>query len=160
MGPIPIKNTPLVVGVGLCSLPHTETTAMAMTKKEALEMADLRKALAEAKALRFPTYRVVPPMTREEILAGLVDGDMRYGSPQKVTPGWFYNGHNDDVRLGCSNGSGHDSWNSRATSSQGMGRMYRTKLEALRNLRLDVTQICAERLAKIDRWIAEEEESE
>jgi hypothetical protein len=130
---------------------------MAMNKKEQAEMDALRNALAEAKAMRWPDYPAPAPVTRQWIEANLVDGGMKYGRPQKVARGWFYNSHlggygSPGVTYGCSDGMNHDKVEDK-TSVQGAGRMYATKLEALQALRIELTQRCAGILASVDRQI-------
>lgn len=135
---------------------------MAMTKAEKARMAELEHALGLARALRFPDYPVPTPMTREEIKASLVDGGTRYGKAQQVARGWFYNAYlggagdyANRVTYGCSDGIGHDR-DGDTTSSQNMGRMYRTRGEAVMAMRHELTTACAEVLAKVDRMLVEE----
>lgn len=134
---------------------------MAMNKKEQAEMEALRDALAKAKAMRWPDYPMPAPVTRQWIDANLVDGGIKYGKPQKVARGWFTYSHIDGYRrpgasYGCSDGINHDT-SSDTTSTQNMGRMYATKLEALQAVRIEVTQRVAGILASIDRQISEVE---
>jgi hypothetical protein len=136
---------------------------MAMNKSEKAEMEALRNALALSRAMRFPDYPVPQPMTYEEIRSSLTDGGLRFGSRQKVARGWFYNAHlgghgpySNRVTYGCSDGI-HHSIDGDVTTSQGTGQMYRTREEASRALRHELTTKCAEVLAAVDRAIAAQE---
>lgn len=133
---------------------------MAMNKSEKAEMDRLRHDLALARAMRWPDYPRPAPMTREDIAANLIDGGMKYGSPQKVARGWFVFSHlggfsDGRVSYGCSDGI-HHSAEGDATTTKQMGVMYATKRDALHVLRLELTEKCAEILARVDRMIAEE----
>jgi len=135
-----------------------------MTKAEKAEMERLRNDLALSRAMRWPDYPVPSPMTYEDINASLVEGGIRYGHRQKVARGWFWGVHlgtfgrkKFSVAYGCSDGSKHAPEGD-ATTSQNMGRMYRTKLEALQAARIEMTAQCAEALADLDREIAESSE--
>ena len=134
---------------------------MAMNKFERAELKRLWADLALARAMRWPSYVKPSPVTPEWIKANLVDGGIRYGSPQKVARGWFYNAYlgthsEPDATYGCSNGISHNRDGDTITT-QNMGRMYETKLEALQALRLDLTEQCAKLLASVDSKIADEE---
>lgn len=129
---------------------------MSMNKTEQAHMATLEHALRLARALHWPTYAEPAPMTREEIEAAKVPGGCRrYTSePQRVALGWFggtYDGGN--VRNGCSDGINHGDGNT--TTTQGMGRLFRTEAEAWRFVRMELTRQYAERLAKIDAKLQE-----
>lgn len=133
-----------------------------MTKAEKAQMDELRHLLMLSRALRFPDYPVPQPMSHDEIRRNLKPGGNKYGHQQMVTRGWFYNAYlapsgrrSNTVSYGCSDGV-HHSWQGDVTSSQGAGRMYRTKLDALHALRHELTAACAEVLAEIDETIAVE----
>jgi hypothetical protein len=127
---------------------------MAMTKAEQQRVANLEKALAAARALHWPTYAEPAPMTREEIEAAKVPGGNKYGSPQMVAFGFSANSY-DKGSVGpmCSDGIHSGYGSERVTSTQGMGRMYRTEAEAWRVVRLELTRHYAQRLAEIDAMI-------
>lgn len=127
---------------------------MAMNKAEKAEMQALRVALA----LRMPDYPEPRPMTRDEILASrTVEAPGRYRSTdtQMVAQGWDWNRHNLSVTVIYSDGmyharDGFSSW------SQTHGRLYRSKADALRAMRISMSKAFAEDLAKIDAQIAAE----
>jgi hypothetical protein len=134
---------------------------MAMTKAEKARMQELEHALRLSRAMRFPDYPVPQPMTREEIDASLAPGGFYLGRQQMVARGWFYHanvggygGYSNSVTYGCSNGMSH-SREGDYTTSQNMGRMYRTKSEAFMALRHELTTKCAEILADIDCQVGE-----
>ena len=82
----------------------------------------------------------------------LAPGGMKYGQRQQVARGWFMNPHSLMVTYGCSDGSTH-STEGDITSTQRMGRMYRTEIEALRAMRHEVVDRVSRELAKIDARI-------
>lgn len=125
---------------------------MAMTKTEKERMDRLEKAVALARSMRWPEYPEPAPMTQEEKKAALVDGGTRYGQIQRVARGWFHNSHSKTVTYGCSDGIGHSPTGD-TTSSQGAGLMFATKVDALRAMRLEMTERYAEELAKVDAEI-------
>lgn len=134
---------------------------MAMTKAEKAEMERLRADLALARAMRWPDYPKPASMTRDEILANLVEGKDEFGRPSKVARGWFINSYlggwgGFTPSYGCSNGYSHNS-NGERTTTQQMGVMYATKADALRAVRHELTEKMATILANVDRQIAEEE---
>lgn len=129
---------------------------MAMTKREQADMRRLRDDLALARAMRWPDYPNPAPMPQAEIKANLVEGGERYGRRQKVARGWFCNAYNGSLTYGCSDGTHHDSRGD-TTGTQGMGIMYRTKADAARAMRLEMTEKFAEKLAAVDRIIADAE---
>lgn len=132
---------------------------MAMNKKERAEMERLREDLALAKAMKWPDYPMPSTVTRQWIDDNLVDGGVKYNIHQKVARGWFYNANilsfnRHRPTYGCSNGMTH-AVEGDVTTSQSAGRMFATKLDALRALRLDLTEQCATILASVDKQIAE-----
>ena len=58
------------------------------------------------------------------------------------------------VTLGCSNGIHHSPTDHTKTSSQNMGRIYRTELEALTAARIYAFKTFHKRLGEIDTMIA------
>lgn len=131
---------------------------MAMNKSERAEMERLRKDLALAKAMRWPGYARPESVSREWINQNLEEGGLRFGKSERVARGWFYNAYLSGTNVvsaptfGCSNGISHSS-DGDVTTTQNMGRMYPTKLDALHCLRLDLTEKCARVLADVDRQI-------
>lgn len=129
---------------------------MAMTKAEKAEMDRLRNDLALARAMRWPSYAKPARMTYDQIRDNLVDGGVKWGSRQKVARGWFQNAYSQRVSYGCSDGTFH-SQGGDTTSSQNMGEMWATKADALRAMRLEMTEDFAKKLAAVDRQIEEAE---
>lgn len=131
---------------------------MARTKKDQAEFERLYHDLAMARSMRWPEYPMPAPMTTSQILDNLEDGGIRWGSPQKVARGWFpiAGGYSGSARVthGCSNGVSH-SRDGNETTTQGMGRMYKTQADAWRALRHELTINFAHELAKIDNHIKE-----
>ncbi|RWE46801.1 MAG: hypothetical protein EOS79_11465 [Mesorhizobium sp.] len=131
---------------------------MAMNKTEQAAFEKLRNDLALARAMRWPSYPKPAPMSRAEIEANLIDGGERWGSSQKVARGWYQNAYSKRVTYGCSTVVSHNIEGD-TTSSQNMGVMYAIKADALRAMRLEMTEKFARDLAGVDRQI-EEAESE
>lgn len=136
---------------------------MAMNKTERAEMERLRNYLALARAMRWPSYPKPAPMSLEQIRANLVFGGIKYGTAkQKVARGWFINSylgggfHQHQATYGCSDGNNH-STEGDVTTSQNRGEMYATKADALRALRIELTEKMAKVLANVDRQIEESE---
>lgn len=125
---------------------------MAMTKAEKAEMDRLREARDMARALRWPEYAEPEPISREEVRSFVGNGY----SDTKVMKGWFSNRHSEVPTLGCSNGINHNPTGTERTTSQEPGVMYRTKLDALRVIRLAKTVQFARKLAELDAAIAAE----
>ena len=124
-----------------------------MTKAEKARMEELETALA----LCWPGYQAPTPMTREEINAAKVDLPSRSNSPMRTRQGavgWFFNAYNARLSRGWSDGMYHNSdseFGDRA--SQQMGRMYRTREEAAKAMRLEMSRDFARKLAAVDRII-------
>lgn len=122
---------------------------MSMTKKEQAEMAALRQALAEARALRFPDYPVPPRLDPPE------------GSSGDVRRGWTFNAYSGSVSKGWFGSGSHgegDGERRLHLGSQGVGGpWYATKREALQALRIVKTHDYAKALAALDQRIAAEE---
>ena len=129
---------------------------MAMTKKEQAELQRLRDDLDLARAMRWPDYAQPAPMTEAEIKANLVEGGLKYGSRQMVARGWFCAASTGRVTYGCSSGLFH-SREGDTTNTQNMGVMYATKADALRAMRIEMTQAFARNLAEVDKQIMAEE---
>lgn len=127
---------------------------MSMNKAEKAEMAALRDALALSRAMKFPDYAVPNAMSTAEIMEAR-------GGWSGVVRGWFYvaslggiGGYSNTVTYGCSNGISHNRTGDK-TTTQGGGRMYRTKLDALQALRHDLTKEAAKELAHVDAMLME-----
>lgn len=129
---------------------------MAMTKTEQKRMADLEDALRRARAMRWPEYNMPAPMTEADIAANLVDGGIKYSSPERVARGYFANSYSGRVTYGCSNGV-HHSTSGDTTTTQHMGVMYATEVDAWRAVRYEMTEKFAAQLAKVDQEIANAE---
>jgi len=128
---------------------------MAMTKAEQARMANLEQAVASARALAWPTYPMPEAMGREAIDAAKVPGGLKYGREQMVAFGWGANSRADPhswVTRMCSDGINHGSGDT--TSTQGMGHMYATEIEAWQAVRIEMTERFAAILAKVDAKIA------
>lgn len=118
---------------------------MAMNKKELQEMADLRIALAKAKALHFTES---------------VDYDIPvpgYGDGLKV--GYGYNLYNCSVSPACSSSHSHSYGRIDKTDSQKSIPLFSTKIRALKALRNAMEDKFAGELARIDVQIAKEQSS-
>lgn len=130
---------------------------MAMNNKEKAEMERLQEELPHAKSMSWPAYDFPKPMTIDEIKESLAPGGTKYGSRQKVARGWFASGYG--ATYGCSDGV-NCSREGDITTTQGRGEMYRTKLDALKVVRLCVTIDTARRLADIDAKIKEAQDDD
>lgn len=127
---------------------------MAMTKAEKERMAQLERNISLLKAMKWPDYSKPASMTKADIEANLVQGGKQYGSVQRVARGWFSNSYDQGrVSYGCSNGTNHSS-SGDITTTQGMGRMYASELEAWRAIRHEMTERFASVLARVDGEIA------
>lgn len=126
---------------------------MSMTKAEQKRVADLEEGLAMARAMRWPEYNLPASLTQTEIRSNLTDGGVKYGNPEQVCFGWFANSHTGQVTYGCSNGTSH-AREGATTSTQGMGRMFNSKLDAWRTVRYEMTQRFSRELARVDAEIA------
>lgn len=123
-----------------------------MNKAEKERMVELETALA----LHWPSYAEPRPMTREEIEAAKVDAPLKDTSVYKSRPrafGWFYNAHNGQITEGWSDGISHCRHGRDGSASQEMGRMYRTREEAAKAMRLEMSRHFATRLSAVDRVI-------
>jgi hypothetical protein len=121
-----------------------------MTKTEKERVAQLERDLALAKAMRWPGYPSPAPKTRAEIEKSKTEGAPRYGQISMVARGWFANSYSEGkVSYGCSNGVNHGSDGDK-TTTQGMGRMYATEVDAWRAVRVEMTELFAAILARVD----------
>lgn len=119
---------------------------MAMNKKEQAEMADLKRELAEARALRF-TPKVVP--------------DLPAPAPASSgkTSGWDFSAYGKNVHRAWSESYAHGHGTARGqklSASQGSRPLYSTKLLAFRAMRNALEQRFAGELAQVDAWIEQE----
>lgn len=130
---------------------------MAMTKAERQEMDNLREARDMARALSWPNYATPAPMTPAEIAAAPKVSMRNDGYPgtKDVACGWFMNSYSRQVSKGWSAGNSH-STTMHPGGSQGGGKMYATKFDALLAMRIEVTEMLARQLAAIDALIAAE----
>lgn len=126
---------------------------MAMTKAEKERMANLEQAVKFARSMRWPDYGYPQAMTREQIDAAKVDGGIKWSIPEKVAFGYFANAYSLQVSHGCSNGISHNPTGN-TTTTQGMGRMYRSEREAWMAVRLHLTEKYAKTLAEVDEKLA------
>ena len=133
---------------------------MAMTKAERERLSRAENDLASAKALSWPSYQKPKPMTADEIRSNLVNGGKKWGNTERVARGWFshYHSENWQATYGCSNGFSH-SVQGDTTSTQGAGKMFSSKADALRAIRIEATERFAFLLAKLDEAIADTEEN-
>ena len=133
---------------------------MAMTKAEKKLMddaaEDIELARALASAIVIIGQQEPSPMTEDEIKSALIDGGMRHGSRQRVARGWFVNEHAGRLTLGCSTGYSHSS-SGDVTTSQNMGRMYRTVSDALFVLRRRRALAAAKSIAAVYRKVESDE---
>lgn len=130
---------------------------MAMTKAEKAEMENLRAARDMARALSWPGYAMPFIMTQEEIDAApkVTMKGGGYPGERQVSVGWFMNPHSRQVSKGWSSESTHCT-SMHPSGSQGSGKMYPTRLAALRAMRIELTEMVAKQLAAIDALIAAE----
>lgn len=118
---------------------------MAMTKKESAHVDALIKALAEARALRFPDYAEPSRLEAKP--------------DQRPAEGWILNAYTGRVSKGWFTSYSHGDGPARSdgsyrSGSQGMGGpWYATKRDALQALRLAKTNEFARLLAAIDMQI-------
>ena len=135
---------------------------MAMNKKEQAEMVALKSQVATLLLLVGTSHETPPkPMTRQEIFDTIKE------TKQGPLPGWFVNDYlllelgpmyrggslSRVITLGCSS-SIHHNTSGPKTTTQEMGRMWRTQREALLYARALSAQKFGERLAAIDTLLA------
>ena len=126
---------------------------MAMTKAEKEEMERLKWELARERAMRFPAYSKPERMTSTELTPAK---NVYSGGVVVAWHQWNY-GVEFRVQEGCSNGINHSSSNTDRTTTQGGGQFYKSKLDALRVARIEITERFASVLATIDAEIVIEE---
>lgn len=114
---------------------------MAMTKHEQAEMEELRIRLA----LAWPEYPVPQAVS---FATGIGSNHLRSG--------WFMNAYNGEISEGCSTGVFHSRRSTTKTDSQNAGKMYDSKLDALKAMRHEMTREFAEKLRKVDQKIEAE----
>jgi hypothetical protein len=129
---------------------------MAMNQTEKAAMQTLRERVAFLEAQLPREWAVPVPLTRDEIEA---EAGKR-GNTLRVAAGWYWHEYEaerggDPVTHGCSTISSHCDYDVARTTSQRMGRMYRTKLEALVAARIHAFTTFHKRLAALDVRIAE-----
>jgi len=120
-----------------------------MTKKEQIEMDSMRRQVAHSRALCWPTMPEPMP----------VDMEVIRNKPfhQKLTTGWFMHTWNDEYRVtrGCSDGYQHSGYDDTRTTTQGPGKMYATKADALLAARWEICRRIAAVLVKLDAEAAD-----
>lgn len=127
---------------------------MAMTKVERERVAQLENEVRMARALRWPSGSAPIPVDRGDCFK-------RHQDTGEVTPGWFYNIHNNwAVTHGCCDGHNYSPNNHTKTDRRIDGNyprfaMYATKLDALRAMRMTLTIQFAGQLAELDKRIEE-----
>ena len=123
-----------------------------MNKAEKADMERLRVELASARALRLPDYPKPERLSRDELTP--TEGQYSGG----VVIAWHqWNAEtNFSVSEGCSDGVSHNPSGTDRTTSQAVGEFYRTKLEALRVVRCEMTERFAKALAAVDAEIEKE----
>ncbi len=129
---------------------------MAMNKRETAEMQALRDRVAFLEA-QMPQDKLEAPstMTREEKPYGV------------LTRGWFINSWSlrqdasmsGAVELGCTDGIFHSRSNPNKTSTQTTGSMYRSRLDALIALKVEVSKHFFTAIGKLDTEIRKEKKS-
>lgn len=124
---------------------------MAMTKAERAHLEVVETELA----FRWPGAPEPSPMTRDEIVSGLVDVTPRDQSigrgKRKVALGWVHNAYSMRVEPAWSNGINHGRGNHTGDGgSQGMGRLYRSKSEAALAMRWEMCREFARKLRSVD----------
>ncbi|MDW7555342.1 hypothetical protein D9623_33445 (plasmid) [Azospirillum brasilense] len=128
---------------------------MAMTKAEKAEMEALREARDLARALRWPEY-AEPAMIPPPDFSG------------SHTSGWLFNTYRLTAQLGGMGDAVYRAWSESTThgdgqspiphrsATQGGVHLFATRLDALKALRLAVTEEFARKLARVDAEIAAE----
>ncbi len=116
---------------------------MTMTKAEKAAVDALKVELA----LRWPRYDAPEHMVYPERKG--------YGA-RPVIAGWWMNAYNGEVGEGCTDGMYHSRHSTTKTDTQTGGVFWPTKLDALKAMRIKMSEDFARRLAAIDAQIAEE----
>lgn len=117
-----------------------------MNKKEKAELEFARAKLAEAMALHWP----IEP--KPEALDIPEEREKLSYRPGQLWIGWAYHAWGLEFRVtqGCNNGVNHSYDYTNRTTSQGTGRFYHTKREALLAARWDLCHAFAKTLALLD----------
>lgn len=118
-----------------------------MNKKEQAEMDRLCKAVAEARAMRWPEYEY----------PAQIETPPTY-SRGTFTRGWWAHAYGLEWRVGegVSDGVHHSTHNLERTTTQGPGKFYASRIDALRVARLKLTEQFAQVLARLDAEIERE----
>lgn len=116
---------------------------MVMNKKEQLEMAELRKQLTEALALKH-----TPRVTGDVLPPSSSDGGIRHG--------FSFNSYTQSINVACTSSRCHSIGRETYPNTQGPLTLFSTRLLALRGLRNSMEDKFAEELAKIDATIEKE----
>lgn len=127
---------------------------MAMTKAEKEMMTKLELQLKLERALRWPQYEEPKPIGKDGIKSLL------QATGARVVQGWFFNEHAMRVTHGCSNGLYHNWSDTENPNSQGCGRMYASRGDAIGALRYEITRQFARELLRLDELLLKEQEGE
>jgi hypothetical protein len=117
---------------------------MAMNKKEQQRLADAESKLAAAMALGWPREPKPEPVDVRAQLEG------KHG---ELFVGWWSHNYSDEFRVGqgCSNGYSHSRDSTTKASSQGGGKFFFTREDALLVARWEMCERFAKALAALDR---------
>lgn len=115
---------------------------MAMNKREAKEMEDLKRELRMAKALSW-TVSVRPDVAPPDCFG--------------ITTGYLFNSYSVTVSVACSSSTGHAHGKNDKTTTQGSRWLYSTKLLALQAMRNELEVGFAKKLAEVDLEIEKEQ---
>lgn len=110
-------------------------------------VAQREQELLLSRAFCFPTQPEPKPMSSDEVKAAVG------ASPKHLITGWFWHAYADNFRItqGCSNWANHNSGGIDKTTTQNMGRIYRTKAEAFCAARWDMCRRFAAALVRLDK---------
>lgn len=127
---------------------------MSMTKREQTELTVTREALTAARALGWPREPKPEPMDLDQYLNGLNLARIS----ERIVTGWHASTFNDEFRVseGCSSGGTHSKTDTTKTTTQGGGRFFRTRREALLTCRWELCERFAKVLAELDAEIDRE----
>jgi len=125
-----------------------------MTKKEKTLIEDLRAQLARRSAFQFPSVPKPNPVN--------ISAEIECKPFGALFIGWYYHASLGSwgsyrVTQGCSNGISHSPDNTQKTSTQGVGRFYQSKADALLAARWDLCEAMACILANLDAEPKDEE---
>ncbi|MGZ5080857.1 MAG: hypothetical protein ACXWHZ_15715 [Usitatibacter sp.] len=118
-----------------------------LSKKVQAHIEALQAERDAARAMRWPDYSMPQPMDAKAL--GLKFSE--------IATGWHSHTvarADVTVNLGCFSTIYHNPWGTDRTTSQGSGRFFATKADALRAARIEITELVAKRLALIDAQIA------